>query len=89
MSRKIVRILSAAVTSLSDPSCSRSRLRLPTRGAQAGGVQEFHLAEVRDDVPGAVAEQLDDALAQLRGGVHVDLAADPQDGAVGAGGDGF
>ena len=78
MSRKIVRILSAAVTSLSDPSC-----------AQAGGVQEFHLAEVRDDVPGAVAEQLDDALAQLRGGVHVDLAADPQDGAVGAGGDGF
>jgi hypothetical protein len=28
-------------------------------------------------------------LAALRGGVHVDLAADLQDGAVGADGDGF
>jgi len=59
------------------------------QGTQAGGVQEVHLAQVRDDVPDAAGEQADDPLAELRGGVHVDLARDPQDGAVGAGGDGF
>ena len=56
---------------------------------QAGGVQETHLAQVGDDVPDAVGEQPDDAVAHLRGGVHVDLAGDLQDGAVGADGDGF
>jgi hypothetical protein len=37
---------------------------------------------------GAVVDEADDALAQLRGGVHVDLARDLQDGAV-ARADGF
>ena len=34
-------------------------------------------------MPGAVGEKLDDALADLRGGVHVDLAADLQDTQLG------
>jgi hypothetical protein len=37
---------------------------------------------------GAVIDQMNDALAQFRGGVYVDLARDPQDGAI-ARADGF
>ena len=39
------------------------------QGAQAGGVEEIHLTEVGDDVPGAAGEKPDYALA-TRGAVY-------------------
>src|SRR5512132_752095 len=41
---------------------------------EPGRVQEVHLLEVDDDVVGPVADQLDELLAELWRGVHVDLA---------------
>ena len=40
---------------------------------EPGRVQEVDLLQVDDDVVGPVAHQLDQLLAELRRGVHVDL----------------
>jgi hypothetical protein len=58
------------------------------QGTETCRVEEIYAAQVRDDMTGAVVDEADDALAQLRGGVHIDLARDLQDGAV-ARADGF
>ena len=52
--------------------------------AQAGRVEEGHLTQVSQDVRGAVVNELDDAVADLRDGVHVDLARDLEHGTVAA-----
>ena len=50
---------------------------------------EGYSAQVRDDVHSAVTSQIGHPVAELRGGVRVDVAIDPQHGAVPARGDGF
>src|SRR5260370_34981983 len=60
------------------------RLAAAHQGTQAGRVQETGAAHVRDDVHGAITGQVDHPLAELRGGIRVDLAVDPQHGAVAA-----
>jgi aryl-alcohol dehydrogenase-like predicted oxidoreductase len=50
--------------------------------AQPGRVEELHLAQVGDDVHGALGREVDDLLAQLGGGEHVDLAGDLEHGAA-------
>src|SRR5439155_1690501 len=47
------------------------------QAAQAGRVQETGAAQVRDDVNGAVTGQVENPVADLRGGVRVDLAVYP------------
>jgi hypothetical protein len=59
------------------------------QGAQAGRVQETGAAQVRDDVNGAVTGQVENPLADLRGGARVDLAVHPQHGTIAARGDGL
>jgi hypothetical protein len=59
------------------------------QGTQAGRVQESNPAQVRDDVNSSVIGKLDHPLAELRGGVGVDLAFEPQHGTVAARGDGL
>jgi hypothetical protein len=71
-------------TSVSDPSRAAA-----DQDAQAGRVQETGAAQVRDDVNGPVTGQVDHPLADLRGGVRVDLAVDPQHGTITARGDGL
>jgi hypothetical protein len=52
------------------------------QGTQAGRVQETGAAQVRDNVNGAEIDQVDHLVAELRGGVGIDVAFDPQHGAV-------
>lgn len=52
------------------------------QGAQAGRVHETGAAQVRDDVNGAVTGQVDHLVAELRGGVGIEVAFDPQHGAL-------
>ena len=69
---RILRILE--VTGVSEPSCSRSRLRPPTKLPRPGGSKEVHAAQVGNDVHGALGGQVLYSLAQDRRGVDVDLS---------------
>jgi len=71
------------------PARETQSLEAAHQGTEAGGVHELRVAQIRDDVQDAVGEKLDHPLTHLRGGIDVDLAGDPQDGAVAADGDGF
>jgi hypothetical protein len=71
------------------PSAGAELLAAADQRAEAGRVKETGAAQVRDDVNGPVAGQVAHPVAQLRGGVRVHVAFDPQHDAVAARGDGL
>ena len=58
------------------PPWLRRRFKPADQHAQPGRVQEVHPFEVDDDLAMALADQLDELLAQPRRAVHVDLTLD-------------
>jgi hypothetical protein len=59
------------------------------QGAQARRVQESGAAQVRDDVNDPAAGHIDDPVQELRGGVRIDVAFDPQHSPVATSSDGL
>jgi hypothetical protein len=71
------------------PSAVAELLAAAHQGAQAGRVKEPGAAQVRDDVNGPGVGQVDHPVTELRGGVRVHIALDPQHDAATARGDGL
>ena len=74
-----LRIRACVQTRERSPSWLRSRFKPPTSTPETGRVQEVDPFEIDDDLAMALADQLNQLLAEPGRGVHVDLPFDRED----------